>query len=371
MFVKSDQEKDLGVLTTCNLLWNDQNNSCVNKANQMICFIARNLISREKSLMLRIYKTLIRPNLEYCVQLLNPVHEHGNWSIILRIEGVQRRFTRMINGIGLLPYSERLEILGLTTLAERRARGDLIEVCKAKHDFSFTNNVFKFGRSGLNLLSKFCPSSNAKCNTIKRNCLNERVREYWNKLPNDLKMAPNINSFKNRLESYKLDCISSANERPGNFSELSDAVLSRIEGANYADNKSYTFSVKFDVICHSEAHLHDQNSHLIRDRFEISEYISYKLTSTIKYGGCVVYVRNTLQSSIISNLTESDHMSDHLFINIEIPGSKKKLCVAAYYRHNKRGKDTINEFTDQLDSKLGSVNLKNKHVIVVGDMNIV
>ena len=105
--------------------------------------------------MLRIYKTLIRPNLEYCIQLWNPVHEHGNWSMILRIEGVQRRFTRMINSIGLLPYSERLEILGLTTLAERRARGDLIEVDKAKHDFSFTNNVFKFGRSGLNLLSKF------------------------------------------------------------------------------------------------------------------------------------------------------------------------------------------------------------------------
>ena len=145
----------------------------------------------------------------------------------------------MINGIGLLPYSERLEILWLTTLAERRTRGDLIEVYKAKHDFSFTNNVFKFGKirteSFVKVLSNFqC----AKCNTIKRNCLNERVREYWNKLPNDIKMAPNINSFKNRLESYKLDCISSANERPGSFWELSDAVLSRIEGANYADNRS-------------------------------------------------------------------------------------------------------------------------------------
>ena len=51
-------------------------------------------------------------------------------------------------------------------------------------------------------------------------------------------MAPNINSFKNRLESYKLYYISSANEHPGNFWELSDAVLSLIEGANYADNKS-------------------------------------------------------------------------------------------------------------------------------------
>ena len=144
----------------------------------------------------------------------------------------------MTNGIGLLPYSERLEILGLTTLSERHARGDLIEVYNAKHDFSFTNNVFKFGRSGLNLLLKFCPSSNAKCNTIIRNCLNKRVYEYSNKLPNDIKMVPNINSFKNQLESYKLDCISSVNEHPGNFWELSDAILSHNEGANYADNKS-------------------------------------------------------------------------------------------------------------------------------------
>ena len=36
----------------------------------------------------------------------------------------------------MLPYSERLEILGLSTLAERHARGDLIEVYKAKYDFS-------------------------------------------------------------------------------------------------------------------------------------------------------------------------------------------------------------------------------------------
>ena len=108
-------------------IWNDQINSCVNKSSQMICVITRNLISREKSLMLRIYKTLIRPNLEYCVQLWSPAPEHGNWSMILKIEGVQRRFTRMIEDIGLLPYSERLDILGLTKLVERRARGDLIE----------------------------------------------------------------------------------------------------------------------------------------------------------------------------------------------------------------------------------------------------
>ena len=37
---KTDQEKDLGVLTSGNLLWNDQIKSCISKANQMLCGIA-------------------------------------------------------------------------------------------------------------------------------------------------------------------------------------------------------------------------------------------------------------------------------------------------------------------------------------------
>ena len=43
--------------------------------------------------------------------------------------------------VGLLPYSERLDLLELTTLVERRARGDLIEVYKAKHGFNKLNGL--------------------------------------------------------------------------------------------------------------------------------------------------------------------------------------------------------------------------------------
>ena len=186
----------------------------------MICFIMRNLISREKLLMLHIYKILIHPHLEYCIQLWSPALGYGNWSMILKIEGVQRQFTQMINDIGLLPYSKRLDILGLTTLVECCARGDLIQMYKAKHGFSLSSDVFRFSRSGLNLLSKFKHSSNPKCDALKRNCLSKRVQEYWNKLPIDIKMAPNINSIKNRLESYKSNCINSINLQPGNYWEL-------------------------------------------------------------------------------------------------------------------------------------------------------
>ena len=34
----------------------------------------------------------------------------------------------MIEGVGLIPSSERIEALELTTFIERRSRGDLIEV---------------------------------------------------------------------------------------------------------------------------------------------------------------------------------------------------------------------------------------------------
>ena len=72
---------------------------------------------------------------------------HGNWSLILELEGVQRSFTRMIDGLGLMTYRERLYKLNLTTLLERRVRGDLIEMFKIQEGFvGYGSDLF--GRSG-------------------------------------------------------------------------------------------------------------------------------------------------------------------------------------------------------------------------------
>ena len=51
-----------------------------------------------------------------------------DWMFVSK--AVQRRFTPLISDIGLKPYSDRLLSLQLTTLAERRMRGDLIETFK-------------------------------------------------------------------------------------------------------------------------------------------------------------------------------------------------------------------------------------------------
>ena len=233
---QSDQEKDLGVITSNSLLWIEQIKASIRKANKMICWIARNLVLRDRNVMIAIYKALIRPHLEYCVQLWNPIAEHGNWSLVLELEGVQRRFTRLIDEVGTLPYSQRLEILKLTTLAERRNRGDLIEAFKAIKEISNLGNIFNISRSGLNLVSNPRVSKgNSKVKNLSRRFLSERVISFWNKLPLSVKISDTVNSFKVSLENFKKANLD--NDVLGHFWEVSYEVLSKIEGPNYLANK--------------------------------------------------------------------------------------------------------------------------------------
>ena len=79
---------------------------------------------KDREIILQLYKSLVRPHLEYCVQALRP---HLQKDIDL-IEGVQRRATKMIPNLKNKTYEERLNNLQLTTLETRRLRGDSIEV---------------------------------------------------------------------------------------------------------------------------------------------------------------------------------------------------------------------------------------------------
>ena len=72
-----------------------------------------------------------------------------------------------------------------------------------------------------------------------------------------------------------------------------------------------TFDFTFDVICLSEAHLCMDKTYLDSDRFHINNYTRYKTFSTIKYGGCVIYVRDTYNTNMVSSLSGSNSFSDH------------------------------------------------------------
>ena len=172
-------EKDLGVYVTKNLNWASNIDELVSKANRMIGWVSRSVITREPTVMLNIYKSLVRPHLEYCTQLWNLEAKHGNWMHIMRIEDVQRKYTRMIDGIGLLTYEERLTFLGLTTLLERRMRGDIIET------FRIYKGLTRYGQRYLNLSRS---GYNIVTTSKSGSFLTNRVANYWNKYRTGLKM---------------------------------------------------------------------------------------------------------------------------------------------------------------------------------------
>ena len=191
----------MGLVVSSNFKWDEQIKSSIAKANKTIAWVSRNIICKDQGVMLLIYKSLVRPHLEYAVQCWAPSPRFGNWSIILELEKVQRKFSRLINDIGTLTYGERLESLTLTTLAERRMRGDLIEAFKIIRGFvDYGQNLFKLSISGLNILSKITKDTNSD----RRDFFSERILKYWNILPKSVKMSESVNSFKANLENYKV-----------------------------------------------------------------------------------------------------------------------------------------------------------------------
>ena len=109
-----------------NMKVSEQCRIAASKGNQVTGVIRRNITYKEKRLIVPLYKAIVRPHLEYCIQA---------WSPYLRIDigmhaQIQRRATKLIPGLRDLRYEERLKECGLTTLEMRRLRGDQIEVFK-------------------------------------------------------------------------------------------------------------------------------------------------------------------------------------------------------------------------------------------------
>ena len=94
------------------------------KANQRVGIIRRTFTKLNKDSFKILYKSLVRPILEYCSVIWFPLFK----SEAVEIEKVQRRATKLIPGFKDLPYSDRLKALNITTLAYRRKRADILQI---------------------------------------------------------------------------------------------------------------------------------------------------------------------------------------------------------------------------------------------------
>ena len=90
-----EEERDFGVIIKRNLKVDKQYAKAAKTANSVLGMIRRSFINNGVDIILPLYKSLVRPRLEYCVQA---------WSPFLRkdielLEKVQKRATRRIDGL--------------------------------------------------------------------------------------------------------------------------------------------------------------------------------------------------------------------------------------------------------------------------------
>jgi len=102
-------EKDIGVMISSNLKVAQQCYQAYHKANRMLGLLKRTVKYRNPDILVRLYKSLVRPHLEYSSPVWSPHYRKDK----LLLEKVQHRFTLLFDDLRTLEYSERLTRLKL------------------------------------------------------------------------------------------------------------------------------------------------------------------------------------------------------------------------------------------------------------------
>ena len=192
-------EKDLGISIDSELKFREQASSAVAKATKILAVIRRSFALMDKVTLPMLYKSLVRPHLEYGNLIWGPFNRADQRII----ERVQRRATRLVESIRKEPYEERLRILELPSLYYRRRRGDMICTYQLFHGgIDADPRSFFTLAEGYTRGHPFKIQKSPAVSRVRRSSFAIRVVNDWNSLPAEVVCAPSVNAFKARLDVH-------------------------------------------------------------------------------------------------------------------------------------------------------------------------
>jgi hypothetical protein len=193
----SDYVTDLGVTYDRNLDFSRHIDNIVRKAKYTLHRIFCLFSGHDNNFYLHMYITYVRPLLESSTPIWSPRFVY----LINRLESVQRYFTRRVLADYDLSYNDRLKILGLKSLEERRIYFDvkLLHKIYFHTEYDLLKAYFRPVRSA-RLCYNFC---NNYCSTeYIRHFWFNRVINYWNMLPNSVKCCASHDMFCTHLKDF-------------------------------------------------------------------------------------------------------------------------------------------------------------------------
>ena len=207
------EEKDLGVYIEDSLKPSKQCAAAAKSANFALGQLQRSFHYRKKAYLVPLYKTFVRPRLEHAVAAWNPWLE----SDIKSLEKIQERLIRMLSDVRGETYKDKLKDAGLTTLRERRERGDAIQTFKVLKGFSkvSTENWFQIVSDDARPTRSTTVVDGGEVRKkdsvlvvdrarleVRRNFFCIRAAKAWNELPENVKNSTSINGFKTAYDKW-------------------------------------------------------------------------------------------------------------------------------------------------------------------------
>ena len=190
---------DLGLNYSCKLNFSAHVNSIISKARYLTWLLFRTIHTYNARLTL--FKTSIRPLLEYCPIISSSLSAHDRISI----DNIQRTFTKKLFGSSnTMNYRERCDTSRLDPLWLRRLKLNLIFLFRLSHSLAHSSNPSLFRPQVQydlrNVKYTFCiPRTKS---SVRSNFFLLKYLRIWNDLPLEIRSCEHLTIFKRKLYGY-------------------------------------------------------------------------------------------------------------------------------------------------------------------------